>query len=111
MFIVFLGFIANQLATSVFFFSIVWLVMRTRSGVKLGVGWLIPGIFATAFLGGLVRLTFWMVSGESAGAPLSEEAMSFFFLVLPIFTAIGLCVFLRRQKICLAKQGNPGGNS
>ena len=97
MFIVFLGFIANQSAASVLFFFIVWLVMRTRSDVKLGVGWLVPGIFATAFVGGLARFAIWMVSGEKAGAPLSDQAASFFFFVLPILTAIGLCFFLKRH--------------
>lgn|GEM_PF-5667538 len=113
MFIVFLGFIGIQFAASAFYFFIVWLVMRSRSGVKLGVGSLILGIFATAFVGGLVRFVFWMVSGESVSDSLSisEEALLFFFAVLPIFTAIGICVFFRRQKICLAKKGNSGGNA
>ena len=112
MFIVFLGFIGIQFAASAFYFFIVWLVMRSRSGVKLGVGSLILGIFATAFVGGLVRFVFWMVSGESVSDSIfHEEALLFFFAVLPIFTAIGICVFFRRQKICLAKKGNSGGNA
>lgn len=94
-FIVFLVFIANQFAASVLFFFIVWLVMRTRSDVKLGVKWVVPGIFATAFVGGLARFAFWMVSGERVAAPLGDEAETFFFLVLPTLTAIGLCVLLR----------------
>lgn len=95
MIIVFLGFIANQFAASVVFSFIVLLVMRTRSDVKLGIKWLVPVIFATAFVGGIARFAFWMISGERASAPLSDEAQSFFFLVLPTLTAIGLCVFLR----------------
>lgn len=96
-FIVFLGFIANQSAASTLFFPIVWLVMRKRGGMKLGIGWLVPGIIATAFVGGLARFAFWMVSGERAGAPIRGDAGSFFYLVLPILTARGLCALLKWQ--------------
>lgn len=96
MFIVFLGFIANQLAASALFFFIVWAVMRKRNGVKLGAGWLIPGILATASIGGITRFAFWVISGGSAGASLGENASLFFFLMLPTLTAIGVCAFLKR---------------
>jgi hypothetical protein len=98
MFLVFLGFIAQQFAVSAFYFFIVWAVMRKRNGMTIGDVWLVPGIFATAFVCGLARFAFWIVSGENASAPLSEKATSFFFIGLPILIAIALCAFLRRQK-------------
>ncbi len=61
--------------------------------------WLIGGVFATAFIAGVVRfMSIWVIGGKAALNP--DGGMGLFFhIALPILVSIGVCSFLRTKNI------------
>ena len=78
---VFASLLGEQSASAFLFFSIVWLIMRKRDGKKTNVSimWLICGVFATAFIAGVVRfMSIWVIGGHAALEPDGYTRLSSF---------------------------------
>ncbi len=90
-------FIAQQLGGALLFFPITWLVMNkiSEQKVKVGNSWLLIGFIATGIGAAGVRFVAMFVIGEKAARNPHGNYGMFFFLLLPILVAIGVCIFLR----------------
>ena len=91
--------VAEQLLGALLLFSITWLVMRTKDGEKLKVGWLwlMAGFIAVTFGAGTVRfLSIYIIGGEKVLNPQGGLLM-FFTLALPILLSVVVSTFLRTR--------------
>jgi hypothetical protein len=105
---IFISLVAQQLGGALLFFPIVWIVIRKMTGQKLSISnsWLISGLFATAIGAATVRfMAIFVIGGEAALHP-EGGLQVFFFLVLPVIVAIGVCAFLRTKAYPIAKAEN-----